>query len=299
MKRHLIPFTALLCACPIGNDKFTKPGDLSPEWLVDRARILAIRANPPEVLPTEAATFEALIVGTDPEDPPVTVWIACPPEDDGGIGFGCGLDAEADFSNLDPTSLDKLGVIGFEPGFAPRYGAPADLLDGVEDPLEGVYVLVQAAVLPSSVLSADDDAAFDFNEVEVAYKRLRVSSSTSPNANPELDGYQLDGITLPPQGGPVLLDGGEIYRLGAIYGTGAVEVYAYINPQGETEDRVEEPYLRWYTDGGELLQDATLYPNAEVDWIAPEESGASGTWWTVIRDRRGGISWIEQTWQVR
>ena len=76
-----------------------------------------------------------------------------------------------------------------------------------------------------------------------------------------------------------------------------IEEYEYLNKQGEIEQRKEEPYATWYTTGGEILEPITLYPYIETGWVAPK-SGKRGTWYAVVRDRRGGMTWHTQDWVV-
>ena len=144
--------------CVIGNDKYPRPRDLSDVWFVDRTRILAIRADPPEVTPGQNATFSALVARpetTEPSDD-VSLWLAC--SDEEGSGFGCDLSAltNIDPANADITALQEAGLIGFEPFLSPSYTPDPSLLDGLEgqDRLEGVYVTIAMSVFPASVFES-------------------------------------------------------------------------------------------------------------------------------------------------
>jgi hypothetical protein len=303
-----------LGGCPIGNNKFPKPADLSPAWRIDKLRVLAVVADPPEVRPGETATFRALIV--DPQgDRGATVWLACP-SDGGGIGFGCAIDPAFDFTTATPDELAAAGFIGFEPFLSPTYTAPADLLDGLDAraAAEGAYVTVTVSVLPADVLAeltsgeADPTAALDFSSVQVAYKRLVVSTAVTPNHNPEIVRFTAEGAPLPP-GATLVVDAGETYEIGAELAEGAVESYLYKGPDGVWQERVEEPYIHWYTDGGTMQEEITLHPYLQADWVAPDPDAerdegdpappTSGTLWAVVRDRRGGMSWAELPWRLR
>ena len=298
-----VGLAALLTACPIGNNKYPKPADLSPAWRIDKLRVLAVRADPPEVAVGEEARFEALV--TDPEGRVgAVVWLACPPDDAGGIGFGCGLDGGFDFTEATPDELADQGFIGFEPFVPPRYTPPADTLEGTSETeaRQGVYTLIQVAVLPQEVLDGGFDGAdFDFNQVEVAYKRLRVSTNVDPNQNPSIVDFYVDDV---PLGGAVLeVDPGETYRIEAELGAGSVEAYTYQrDADSPTEVRVEEPYATWYADGGEVLATSSLHPNLVTRWRAPEldsDDPTEGTFWAVVRDRRGGMNWASLSWRLR
>lgn len=299
-----------LTACVIGGDKYPRPRDLADAWQVDRTRVLAVVAEPPEVRPGETATFSALIAHAAGEAPDLGVlWIACPVEGDGS-GFGCATDlGSVDLSGTPtPDELAELGVVGFEPGFPPVYAAPADLLEPLpaEERLEGTYVLVQVTAFPLDQLDEPVDE-IDFGEVEAAYKRLVVSEAPTPNANPVIAAGTVDGTAVPP-GALVHVDADQVYDVSLELGLGARERYEYVNRDGETEDRVEEPYISWFVSGtdadasgdpgGELLEAVTLWPYLDASWLSPAERGSTGTWFAVLRDRRGGMAWWRQDWVV-
>ena len=300
----------MLSACVIGSDKYARPRDLAPAWLVDRTRVLAVVAEPPEVRPGETATFSVLLAGPpgDPLDLAV-LWLACPVDDEGN-GFGCATDlGSLDLgATMTPEQLEELGVIGFEPGLPPSYTVPDDLLDGLapEDRLEGSYVLVQVTAFPLDALDQPVDD-IDYSTVEAAYKRLIVSEAATPNHNPLIDSGAVDGATLP-LGALVHLDADQVYEISVALRDASRERYDFVTGDGLTEQRVEEPYVSWFvagTDedgsgdpGGELLESVTLWPYLDATWLSPAEPGASGTWFAVLRDRRGGMTWWRQDWVV-
>lgn len=288
-----------LASCVIQSEKYTRPRDLSPGWLVDRTRVLGIRAEPPEVTPGQEATFQALI--PDPEGGDLSViWLACPLDpEDGGIGFGCELDFGAvDFETAPPEELEAIGFIGFEPFIQPAYTPDATLLEGLdlEARSEGVFVLIQVSALPPEVLEEDVEEV-DFNAVEAGYKRLVVSEAATPNHNPALADFTVDGHVAP-AGTVVKLDAGQDYELAIGLQDDGIEAYTFLNSSGVVEDRVEEPYAKWYSTGGTVNEEITLHPFMQSTWTAPEEE-EDGTWFTVVRDRRGGISWREVAWTTR
>ena len=67
------------------------------------------------------------------------------------------------------------------------------------------------------------------------------------------------------------------------------------------EIRTEEPYVSWLSTGGTVSNQYGLYgrfgddPLLEGRWIAPEEAD-EGTWYGIVRDRRGGTTWSEVEW---
>lgn len=291
----LLSLLAPLGGCVIGGEKYPRPRDLDPSWLVDRTRILAIRAEPPEIRPGESATFEALLPQPELDEPWPRIWFACELEESSGAG--CFLDLGT--ADLSGTGGDiPEGLIGFEPGLPPAYTAPDTLLDGIDDPQdrsEGVQVLAQVSALPLDVLEGNV-ADVDFNEVEVGFKRLIVSEATTPNRNPLIAEFVVDRLPVPP-GAAVRVEAGQIYEIGAVLEEALIEEYEFLNSDGQIELREEEPYATWYATGGEVLEPITLYPYNEASWLAPD-SGEEGTWYVVIRDRRGGMTWHVQDWVV-
>jgi hypothetical protein len=277
--------------------------------------VLAVQAEPPEIRPGETSTFEALVVGG--EGTPSILWLACPPEDDGGIGFGCALDPDAFSEDATVDDLIAAGVLLF-PEYTAEDDALAELTD--DESLEGLYVTIQVTAFPGTTGEQTED--FDFNEVEAAYKRLVISEALTPNNNPRLTQFTVDGFDAPPQA-TVMVTPGQQYELAAYLPEEDVEEYEFVNRDNVLETRLEEPYVSWYTTGGTILEEVTLYPFLDSTWLAPPpcdlplppggplrpapelpedcvEAGAplSGTWWAVVRDRRGGMSWIERQWEA-
>lgn len=300
MARLLLPLVLWLASgCVIGNDKYPRPSELSPAWLVDRLRLLGAAAEPPEARPGDTVTFRALVADPTGETS-LVVWLACEPTGTEADEFGCaGLDPSAISEDATVEELQAAGVIGVEPYWSPTWTVPDDILDELpdEDRSEGLSVLVQIAAFPESALESGD-TAIDYDEVEVAFKRLVVSEALTPNENPALVGFTVDGAAVP-DGAVVEVDAGQQYTLGVTYADGAAETYTYVNSDGIEETRTEEPYLAWYATAGTVVEPYTLWPYTSADWLAPDEIGESGTWWAVVRDRRGGMAWIGQSFTIR
>jgi len=298
-----LPLLLLGAGCVIGGDRWTRPSELPETWLVDRTRVMAIRAEPPEAFPNTTVTFEALI-GRPPEDtePLGVLWVACPAEGD-GTGFGCTPDPSSFIPDTGATpTTEDVTLIGFEPGDPPEYTTPDDILDGLDEQAarEGVYVLVQVVALPLATLENVVDGStsledIDETELELAYKRLVVSLATTPNHNPTIASFTVDGITMPP-GVEVQIDAGEPYELGVTLPDGTREVYTFLNSDEVEEERVEEPYATFSTTSGEVFGSITLWPYMQAGFVAPEEPGTKGQWIVVLRDRRGGMGWWVQDW---
>jgi len=283
MNKQVLPILFLLfTGCVIGSNKYPRPSDLSPSWLVDRTRILGIQANPPEARIGETVSFEVLL--PDPEQHvDLVAWLACNAEE--SSDFGCPLAGE------DLLSGD--GLIGLQPVYEPTYTVPEDAL--LQD--ERAYMLIQVLALPDSSTDEEGQEELDFNEIEAGFKRLVVSSATSTNANPVVQDFLFNAVATT-DGEAIEVTAGTSNEWTLNLSEDSIETYTHINQSGETEERVEEPFALWYTSSGTLLESVTLYPYFTADWLAPEEVGYEGSFWVVIRDRRGGLSWIERTFIV-
>jgi hypothetical protein len=291
-----------LPACVLNGDKYAKPSELAPSWAVENTRVLGIQAEPPEVGPGESVSFDALIgQPMDATAPLVRTWFACPTTED-GVGLGCTFDANPDELMSDSADFDALldaGLIGVQPGWDPLYQTPLDLLDSLpeEERSEGSYVLVQLAVLDAETENEPTDQ-LDPGDMAIAYKRVVVSEAATPNHNPTLDGFDVEGFAVE-QDEVVYVDPGQPYELGIRISDASVETYTFLNGDGVAEERIEEPYVAWYTTGGTLRESVTLYPYTQADWISPKRSGIDGLWYAVARDRRGGMVWWSQPWKTR
>ena len=281
-KQTLPTLLLLLSACVIDSDKHLRPSELSPSWLVDRTRILGIQATPPEARMGETVSFEILL--PDPEqNVDLVAWLACNAEE--SSDFGCPLAGE--------DLLAGDGLIGLQPVYEPTYTVPEDAL--VQD--EKAYMLIQVLALPDSATDEEGQEEFDFNEIEAGFKRLVVSSATDTNANPVVQDFLFNAVATTDEE-VVEVTAGTSNEWTLNLTEDSIEAYTHINQSGETEERVEEPFVLWFTTSGTLLESVTLYPYLTADWIAPEEVGHEGSFWAVIRDRRGGLSWIERTFIV-
>ena len=292
----LVGCALLASACVINGNKWQRPRDLEQSWLVSRTRILGIRAEPPEIAPGQRAALESLI-GFGPElEELVRIWIGCEQED--GPCLTGGL-PKIDMKNPDLEALRKQGFLGIEPGIPPTYTARADLLDDLteEQRLEGRNVTVQLTAFPAEQLEAEETPEkIDFNAVEAGYKRLPVSLASTPNNNPVIEGIAVDDETEPADSVIEVRAGSEVTLTLRAEEALLIEEYEFVTSEGVVEERVEEPYVTWYVTDGEMLDPLNLWPHFSADWVAPEDTGVQGTWFAVVRDRRGGMAWATREW---
>jgi hypothetical protein len=295
-----LALTLLVAGCVINNNKYPRPRDLPVQSIVTGLRILAISAEPPEIRPGEQAQVRALLVDPDAVTD-LVVWVVC--EGQAATDFGCPFDPTG-LDTATPEELLARGVIGVEPLFPPIFTAPEGILEGLDDRKrqEGVNFTVQALALP---VPEDPDtsasADINFNEVESGFKRLIVGEAPTPNHNPGIEGVTVDGADIP-SGATFVIDPGEPYEIGLRLAPDAIESYQYLNIDGEVETRTEEPFVEWYSTAGDVEEFNVLYardPTLGGVWVAPQEPGMEGTFWAVLKDRRGGVSWTSRRWRVR
>ena len=275
---------------------------LSQSWQLDRLRVLAVQAEPAEPQPGDTVTFSSLVYVPFEARLDGVVWFACLPES--ADDFGCQLDPavtdalSGGADELTPEEQAALfqqardaGLIGFEPLLPPVWQVPADALDDQTDAEkeEGKSALVNVTALPAG---AEDDS-----DIELAYKRVPVSLARTPNANPGFN--QL--LVQDDQGDEVeVLDGlhqvgaGCTYTIEPLLTEGSVQDYVFVTSEGVEEPRTEEPYITWYTEGGQFDQEFSLHPYLDVAWTAPDK-GFEGIVVAVLRDRRGGMAWATFT----
>jgi hypothetical protein len=279
--------------------------ELSESWQIDRTRVLAVAAEPAEPRPGDVVDLRALVVG--PEEVGLVVWVACVTGDDDANG--CVGDTSA-FSEVfadgavspeEQATLQEAGLVGVEPFVPPRWTVPADALDGLpeERRAEGVSAFVNVSVIPGplDMTGAGEPPDLDEADLELAYKRVPVSLTDTPNRNPRVEGVDVDGVRVE-DGATAVLDRGETYTLTPLLASDAVEAYTYVREDGTVETRDEIPWIAFYATDGRFNQTESLYPELGRTWTAPETAGTH-TVWFVARDRRGGMGWATLRVEVR
>jgi hypothetical protein len=280
---------------------------LQQPWLVDRTRILGVRAEPAEPAPGDMVFLSSLTA--DPENGiDAVTWFGCVYEESSSVG--CELDTEAleELLAQDPESmtpqqqaewyeaLQATGFLGVEPDLPPRFRVPPDLLDDLSgDALdEGKNYIFNLNAIPGG-LDFEELDINDQNQLEAGLKRMPVSLSENPNTNPTVVGLKVEGQDdwIVVDGDTLRLGAGQRYAFELLLADDAVQSYSYVNSSGETEDRVEEPYMSLYTTTGEFDQNIGLHPYFDFEYTAPTDPSADGdTLWAVVRDRRGGFGWL-------
>ena len=330
--RRFLPLAALLLAA--SSMVACDPPALPPTWQISDVRVVAMRAEPPEIAPGDSTTLSVLI-GNPRDEPLSLLWFPC--VDQGG--FGC---ADLGFGEDTPTDL----LPQFGDTFT--YTAAGESFDpfwdelSAEERIEGLAVAVNLIVIredPTTLQAAffqafaeGEDAVselFDryLGDALVAVKRVQVSEPGGAETDPSVECFGLTEIernknptprgtdwrrrsddTSPPawwfpvpEEDIVVKPGERIDIWPRIYNPD-IEQYLFVDSNGNTECRREEPYFAWLAEGGTLSTSYSFTPSVNpagsqrrLVWQAPQ----ADEWplneririWHVVRDRRGGIGW--------
>jgi hypothetical protein len=268
----------LLAAC---TPDFAAPSD------VKDLRVLAVQATPPE------ARFDP---DSGVAEPVAVRVLAVDPSRDAG-----------------PDSL-QLQICG-----------PTDSRRCDEGPVIDAGALPLSFTLPSiqaTRLTANDKlGGFDGIRVQLSFslddgagpvhgdKVVIYSPTTSPcpaNRNPEMTGVQL---TIAGADAGVLAPGGALareteYGLRPVLSAGAEEDYCTVDLRGNLVHLREQAHYAFFTaPGGEFDRDTADEP---LDGGAPPDGlsrftphADAGTVWIVVRDGRGGESWLTIPWTAK
>ncbi len=248
--------------------------------IVDKLRLLAARAEPPEISPGQTAALDALVIDPKGGGRSLTyTWLACDPDLNNFYGTVC--------SNGD--RLRDLAALARDPsvhslGTAPTasYAASSQIFAGraSDDPLRffGVSAEILLVVSPGTF----EQAAAGTVESQTAFLRVAVSElpSAIQNANPTF-------IDATATGSPLLLT--------MTAPPSAAQTFFELDPtvpEGYRE-RPEGLFVRWYATAGVFTARPDLDDGTPpVKGRAMNIDAPTGTTVAVVlRDGRGGVAW--------
>ncbi len=230
-------------------------GDLPKAELVSDLRILAVRAEPAEATMGDTVAFDALVVQPDPPGPVERVWLACVTSQ-GSPATGCLAATLPPSCDADPEA--RACVLGTGETASWRIPAIATV--------QGFVTLATAMTNDGGIVACAEALATggvvpDF--CRVAVKRIPIlAPGATPNHNPRIDALSIDGEDV-----------------AVTLATDAVEAG-------------EDPFLSWFVTAGEVDNFRTDANGAGLKNLWTPASQA-GRMWVVIRDGRGGESWVE------
>ena len=126
-----------------------------------------------------------------------------------------------------------------------------------------------------------------------------------PNHNPRLTGLQLTRAGVPfliaHDGDQVTFNSGEEIGVRPLLADGARETYTTTDLRGDPVTLTEDPAYAFYTTQGAQFDNGSA--NEPVDGSAPPQGltrfqpfFGSGTFWVIVRDGRGGETWLTVSW---
>jgi hypothetical protein len=279
--RIWLPCLVLLCAC--------RPNPFAPASHLEGLRIVAVRAQPPEVAPGDSVTLDALAVNTDDA------------ADGGGIEIdwnACTLPSLPGSTSIPPQCIQSasgkylvplghgLEVTGQVP--------PIDLSKlGLADSSGGIYLPIRARAKSPS------------DEVDAAY-HLRVShAGAAANRNPKLTDLLLvaagGSTTALHEDTPVTVHASDRLTLRASFSKDSAESYS-LPPPHQTEKVTELLRVSWFATAGSFSQPATGQSKPDTVWRADQYLPARGTRieiFAVARDERGGTDFARRVLILR
>lgn len=279
--------------------------DFVPASEVSSLRILGIRADPAEPRPGQSVTLQTLVVDpTRPDAGSATLWLGCAPSADttnspcSNTDALVALTSSGDGGGLPPG----VTLLGLGPEVTTQiptdvFGPDAGDLERQRGFLASAVVIVAAAPPPAS--PAEASALMEKirnNEVpkQVALFRYPVSESTAPNHNPVLTGYRVEGTSVPP-GATVRIPAPDA-SVDLNVPDASFEPYVEQTPTGPI-DQIEQLSARYYATPQLVVDKEAVEVHGTVEeLLGPGDAGLStpaGHLWTVVRDSRGGQSWID------
>jgi hypothetical protein len=275
--RRVLPLLLWSAACA--------PSLGSPEWLVDRPRLLAVRAEPPEVRPGERAIFRVLVASADGElDASAVVWSVCtaplPLTESGAVSSAC-------LGTLPASGRGDAASIATSPDACGRFGpiASPDVQRAREPDATGGYYQ------PIRVQYGEESAfALQRLRCPLAQASLQVAQDFDRrylvNSNPAISSFT---ASRPLEGIPA----GASVDLSLAWDAGSLERFPVLDPASlSLVDQQESMAVSWYATAGALDVARTGSTGTETAnrWTAPRQAGRVYLW-AVLRDSRGGIAW--------
>ena len=284
--------------------------NIKPETLVEKMRVLSIVAEPPEVNPGESSELVELVL--NPGGKTTVVWIGCQP-DPFNLGRGACNDVT---SALRPTSFADFPPGTSLLGFGPKagYTVRGDLFDVLapDDPTRqnGTVGQILAVTLGDEIKATVTPEEFralfariEAREIQtlLSVTRVLTTDRVVKNTNPKLEAVLVDGERLPTNG-TLLVQPGQKVELDPRVPDAAQEQYTLITPDGPS-DRTEKIIGAWYSTAGRFTEPRVdLFGDVRAVYTAPGSAEVpddpvperrTGKVWMVVRDGRGGQSWVE------
>jgi hypothetical protein len=281
-----------------------------PITLVDSLRVLAVRAEPPEVGPDGRSVLTPLTVDPKGGGRPLShAWRVCDPR---VPVYDPSIDCAGDMALPLPAATSGDGS-GAELSIADLLSqlAGGASLDQLQNELSAITGSGARAAVTVSVIytvsatPTDKERQVGKDTVQVVtLKRVTLSQSTQPNQNPVITGLRFDGADWQ-DGMTVDFEKGKDVDLGAWLDPASFEIYPALTPDGKTQMKSEDLSLSWFITDGSVegrtrdYIDVNAPPPADQPYksqttkftMPDTRPSAESTFWLVLIDGRGGTSW--------
>jgi hypothetical protein len=258
-----------------------------PATYVNGLRVLAVRADPPEVAPGDTTMLTVLAV--DPSQTGVATitaeWAACTQPPAPGV-----LTINPDCVNHDTAPY----LVQFGGGLTLATAVPQVTVTDFAPPdaTGGLYLPIRVRTHSPT------------DQVDAIY-RLRLAQGMPRNNNPTLTAViasQNGGAETPlDEATAVEVHALDKVTLHATLSADSVETYTS-NVPGQPPTQTELPRMSWYATAGTFSEDSTGLDKPNTDWTLNGHVPAVGTQmdlWVVVRDGRGGTDWAHRTFVLR
>lgn len=265
--------------------------DFNPQSLVDKLRVLAVQADPPEIPFGATSTLTATAVNPGGAAPVIT-WDACllgpPPATGEAINPDCATLPEGD------PSLLPFGVGDSVTATMPVLGPS---MVALPDQTNGVYLPVRL-----KVDGGDGNTLVAFYSLRLYLGAILPPPPPPPNQNPTLTGVFVaaagdagasEEVPVDPTALTPVQSGWVVY-LRAFLSDDSQETYQVFdgNPATTPPRTVTETVrISWYATAGEFVNDVTGVEKPTTTWKLEKHLPAPGSvidLWVVARDERGG-----------
>jgi hypothetical protein len=296
--------------------------DFTPFNELDRLRVLAVRAEPPELAPGATTTLDALVFAPD-GDAVTSAWSWCPITLGAAKGYECALSEQQLADAIDAVAP---GAGALVPSYDLGQGAEATFANAV--PPAALAALCDAIATGSAPAFVDLPTCTDrfvvtirlevaaAGETVTAIKQLPLlfDASAEENLNPALGGVfaapaadgvdpLVDGTALSFGREPTMLRAGAKYDLGLEIADAAAQSFtpAATVDSPSPDPRRETLFLTWFVTGGKTDSQRTGFIDGDADmsdlahngWRTPSlaASGGAAELYLVLQDERGGVAW--------
>jgi len=299
----LVPLlTTLLSACG---------EEWRPGTYVGGMRVLAIRADPPELAPGAVARLSSVVVAPSAAQKTL-IWLACDPDpsqlDQSECAKYATLEEAADLGDVSslPEGVKPLGF-----GTEAVYQAPANLFAQVasDDPrrTRGVLTVVLMMAVAAPLPATPEELQALMEKVRsgeipslLSIKRIRISEESVHNENPVLESVRLGDEVLTGSGArPTKVRPGQLYTLVGNAAEGSAERFQQLDPFGNLVEKDEPLLVSWFSTAGLFSVTRTPAGDDSQRFIVPQPfdeppAGGRVTLYAVLRDGRGGVDWLQR-----